>query len=155
MWLALAAPASFFSFESASHLALASFSHFFMWLLAAAPASFLSAESLLHVANALVMASESTAARMRVFIVASSDLPVPRTGSSFRRRNNPTMFCGQKAALFNRRAPYPPSHRGRKSSYAAAAAAPDSCGCSEIVRGPAEPPERRAADAQPHRRRGY
>src|SRR5207247_3504853 len=73
MWLALAAPASFFSLESASHLALASDSHFFMWLVSAAPASFLSAESLLQVANALVVASESTAARMRVFISVSSD----------------------------------------------------------------------------------
>src|SRR5436190_13269589 len=98
MWLALAAPASFFSFESASHLALASDSHFFMWLVSAAPASFLSAESLLHVANALVVASESTAARIRVLIVVSSDLPVPSTGSSSRRPINPTMLCGQKAA---------------------------------------------------------
>src|SRR3954469_22149157 len=54
MWLLKAAPASFLSFESAEHLALASASHFFMWLVSAAPASFLSAESLLHVAKALL-----------------------------------------------------------------------------------------------------
>src|SRR5579872_6401125 len=83
MWLVLAAPASFFSFESASHLAVASVSHFFMKLLAAAPASFLSAESLLHVANALVVASASTAARMRVFIVASSDIRCQEQDRSF------------------------------------------------------------------------
>src|ERR1043166_1437491 len=153
MWLVLAAPASFFSLESASHLAVASVSHFFMKLVAAAPASFLSAESLLHVANALVVASESTAARIMVFIIVSSDFCRSRTGSFSCRLLDPTMLYGQKAAAFSQRAPYPPWHRARKSSRAARAAAPDSCGCSGIARGPAAPPGRRAVAARPHRRR--
>src|SRR5215467_2646093 len=53
MWLAFAAPARFFCFESASQVVFASRSHFVMKLLRAAPASFLSAASDLPVANAV------------------------------------------------------------------------------------------------------
>src|SRR5689334_10021332 len=52
MWLVFAAPASFFSLESASQAVPASFSHLVMKLFRAAPASFLSAASDLQVANA-------------------------------------------------------------------------------------------------------
>jgi hypothetical protein len=49
MWLFLAAPDSFFAFESASQDFFASLSHFFMKLVIAAPASFLSAACALQV----------------------------------------------------------------------------------------------------------
>jgi hypothetical protein len=51
MWLFFAAPASFFSLESASQVVVASLSHFVMKLLSAAPANFLSAASDLQVAK--------------------------------------------------------------------------------------------------------
>src|SRR3954468_2916314 len=144
MWLALAAPASFFSFESASHLALASVSHFFMWLLSAAPASFLSAESLLQVANAVVAASESTAARMMVFMSVTPDCAVAKNQDRSWQAQRSYDGLWSKSGGFSRRRPYQPSRYARKSSRAATAAAQGFCGCSGTARAPAAPRARRA-----------
>src|SRR5262249_13058127 len=71
MWLAFAAPASFFSVESFSHVVLASRSHFCIKLLSAAPASFLSAASDLQVAKAVA----DTRHRASTSVIAFMDYP--------------------------------------------------------------------------------
>jgi hypothetical protein len=71
MKLFFAAPASFFSAEAASQVAVASDSHFFRKLVLAAPASFFSwAVAVQVAANALAEANARIRAAATAFIVA-------------------------------------------------------------------------------------
>src|ERR1035437_7390655 len=74
MWLVFAAPDNFFATESASHVFVASVSHFFMWLVRAAPATFFASESALHESADALPANtmESAAASMMAFFIVSS-----------------------------------------------------------------------------------
>src|SRR5207342_3318496 len=71
MWLVFAAPASFLSLESVSHVVVASFSHLVMKLLSAAPASFLSAASDLQVAKAGPDMMHKASSRVSLFMDSS------------------------------------------------------------------------------------